>query len=225
MAILLNIDTATERAGICISEKEKILAVEESNEQKNHAIFIQSAIKKVITQSGKHLSNIDAISVTHGPGSYTGLRVGLATAKGLCYALHKPLILINTLKVMAFASIQNTKNEKNNLLFCPMIDARRLEVFTAIYNSKLQNVLAPTAMILNETSFASQLDISKIVFSGSGIIKMSGLICHQNVILSNIKMQVHHLAFLAQEAFKQKKFNNIAYSEPLYLKEFFTPSK
>ncbi|HEX3025253.1 MAG TPA: tRNA (adenosine(37)-N6)-threonylcarbamoyltransferase complex dimerization subunit type 1 TsaB [Chitinophagaceae bacterium] len=228
MALILNIDTATEYAGVCISDGENVLAIEESRDQKNHAGFVQSAIKKIIVKKGISFSSIDAVAVTQGPGSYTGLRVGLATAKGLCYALKKPLILINTLEVMALASIMESKNKQlkiDEILFCPMIDARRMEVFTAIYNSQLENVLQPTAMILDEHSFSKEPANRSIIFSGSGSSKLQGLLSHQNVIFFNTKHNVIHLSMLAALRFKNNKFNDIAYSEPLYLKEFFNIKK
>ncbi|OIR05058.1 tRNA threonylcarbamoyladenosine biosynthesis protein TsaB [mine drainage metagenome] len=228
MALILNIDTATDYAGVCISDGENILAMEESRDQKNHAGFVQSAIKKIIVKTGRSFSLIDAIAVTQGPGSYTGLRVGLATAKGLCYALKKPLILINTLEVMALASVLDSKDQQlknNDILFCPMIDARRMEVFTAIYNNQLENVLPPTAMILDEYSFSKELVNHPIIFSGSGSSKLQGLVSHQNVNFFNTKHNVMHLSVLAGIQFKNNKFNDIAYSEPLYLKEFFNIKK
>ncbi len=122
MALILNIDTATEYAGVCISNNNAVIAIEQSADQKNHASFVQPAIKKIIETSGYNLQMIEAIAVTAGPGSYTGLRVGLASAKGLCYALNKPLILLNTLEVMASAQIENVKIENkfaDNILICP----------------------------------------------------------------------------------------------------------
>ena len=228
MALILNIDTATEYAGVCISDGENILAIKESRDQKNHASFVQPAIKKILSEVGIKASKLDAIAVTQGPGSYTGLRVGLSTAKGLCYALNKPLILINTLEVMAIASIQDCENqqlENTNFLFCPMVDARRMEVFTALYNNKLDNILPPCAMILDEQSFSKELINHQIIFSGSGNIKMQGLISHQNVNFSNTKHNVKHVSMLSQLRFNMNDFNDIAYSEPLYLKEFFATHK
>lgn len=228
MALLLNIDTATEYAGVCISDGENILAIEESSDQKNHASFVQPAIKKIIDAAGIKLSSLDAIAVTQGPGSYTGLRVGLSTAKGLCYALNKPLILINTLEAMAIASIQESKireSKNTNLLFCPMIDARRMEVFTALYTYQLENVLPPTAMILDAQSFSKELIDHQIIFSGCGNIKMKSLVSHQNVNFSNTKHNVKHVSILSQLRFNKNNFNDIAYSEPLYLKEFFSTHK
>lgn len=239
MSLFLNIDTATENASTCISDSEKVLAIEKSIDQKNHASFIQPAIKKLFQSCEQQLSNLDAIAVTAGPGSYTGLRVGLATAKGLCYALNKPLILLNTLEVMAQASINEQLATKNNqpllhpatgnlqpaTLFCPMIDARRMEVFTAIYNDKLQTILPPAAIILNENIFDDYLAVHQIIFSGSGSFKLKNILHHPNVIFSKTQHSAAHMMLLTVKAFTQQQFANIAYSEPFYLKEFFTPSR
>jgi len=146
LAILLHIDTATEKAGVCISQDFKVLAIETNDAQKNHASFVQPAIQALLKSTGIARSQIDAISVTAGPGSYTGLRVGMATAKGLAYALNKPLILKNTLEVMAYAAIQDSMavgQINANMLFCPMIDAGRMEVFTGLYDASLQIVTPP----------------------------------------------------------------------------------
>jgi len=234
LPLLLNIDTSTEHASACISNGPSVLAIEQNNEQKNHAAFIQSAIKKISLISNYTLSVIDAVAVTAGPGSYTGIRVGLATAKGLCYALNKPLILINTLEVMAQASIEETNNqlasgnrkpETGNILFSPMIDARRMEVFTALYDGGLQPLVQPAALILNEHTFTEYLDDHPIVFSGSGHIKFKNILQHPNAIFTGVHHHAGHLAILAVKAFEQKQFADVAYSEPLYLKEFFTSLK
>jgi tRNA threonylcarbamoyladenosine biosynthesis protein TsaB len=234
LPLLLNIDTSTENASVCVSNDATVLAIEQNNEQKNHATFIQPAIKKILSASNYKLSVVDAVAVTAGPGSYTGLRVGLATAKGICYALTKPLILINTLEVMARASIEETANqlaagnlqlETGNYLFSPMIDARRMEVFTALYNGNLLPLVHPAAVILNECTFKEYLDCHSIVFSGSGRMKFKSILQHPNAIFTDVQHHAGHLAMLAAEAFKQKQFADVAYSEPFYLKEFFTPGK
>jgi tRNA threonylcarbamoyladenosine biosynthesis protein TsaB len=221
--------------------------MEQNNEQKNHATFIQLAIKKVLSISNYSLPAIDAVAVSAGPGSYTGVRVGLATAKGLCYALNKPLILINTLEVMAQASVEELSNQPeianlparqggqpvtgnwqpvtSNYLFCPMIDARRMEVFTALYNVCLQPLVQPAAVILNGHTFKEYLDDHAIVFSGSGHIKFKNILQHPNAIFTGVHHHAGHLAILAVKAFEQKQFADVAYSEPIYLKEFFTPLK
>ncbi len=234
MPLLLNIDTATEHASVCISRGKEVLGMKQSQDQKNHASFIQPAIKEVMTATGYQLSAVHAVSVTAGPGSYTGLRVGLATAKGLCYALKKPLILISTLEVMALAAIETVndkreapgkKNEIQDFLFCPMIDARRMEVFMALYDDLLQPLLRPAAIILNKNSFAEELSNHTIIFCGSGSIKMQKIIQHPNAFFITAIHNAGNLAVLAAKAFSLSRFADLAYSEPLYLKEFFTAAK
>ena len=187
MALILNIDTATEFASVCISNNNEVIAYEENLEQKSHASFLQPAIKKAMDNGQWSIENLDAIAVTNGPGSYTGLRVGLASAKGLCFALNKPLILLNTLDVMASASIEESgignKELVNETLFCPMIDARRMEVFTAVYDTNLNTIIAPCAMILDNQSFAKELANNTIVFSGSGSSKLQELNFGDNAII------------------------------------------
>ncbi|HWB27457.1 MAG TPA: tRNA (adenosine(37)-N6)-threonylcarbamoyltransferase complex dimerization subunit type 1 TsaB [Chitinophagaceae bacterium] len=225
MALLLNIDTATEHAGVCLAEDEKVLALQETYEQKSHASFIQLAIKQVMADAGKRLRDIDAVAISAGPGSYTGLRVGLATAKGLCYALHKPLIMISSLEIMALASIIAEKSpHKAGFLFCPMIDARRMEVFTALYNAQLDIVMPPVAIILDETSFGAELAGHTIAFSGSGS-KKAQIITHQNAVFSSLTHSVSHMTALSTKAYKASLFADLAYSEPFYLKEFYKPIK
>jgi tRNA threonylcarbamoyladenosine biosynthesis protein TsaB len=224
MALLLNIDTATENASVCLSEENEIISLLESTDQKNHAAFIQPAIANICRTTGYRLKDIDAVSVTAGPGSYTGLRVGLVSAKGLCYALQKPLILINTLEVMASAAVNTYPLPVDTLLFCPMIDARRMEVFMAVYDDHLQIILPPCAHILTENSFKNELSQHKIVFNGSGSAKAKDYLHHKNAIFTEIPSNASHLAARALIAFREKKYSNLAYSEPIYLKEFYTPA-
>jgi tRNA threonylcarbamoyladenosine biosynthesis protein TsaB len=227
LALILNIDTATEHASVCLSDDQKVLGIEKSFEQKNHASFIQSAIKRLFENVHQKISEADAIAVTAGPGSYTGLRVGLASAKGLCYALDKPLILLNTLEVMAQAAIKETDNSQRSgskILFCPMIDARRMEVFTALYDEKLQLVLMPAAIILYKETFKEYLDEQRIMFSGSGSDKFKKIIHHQNAVFSEVQHSAADMIALSGKYFSRKQFADLAYSEPFYLKEFFTPS-
>jgi tRNA threonylcarbamoyladenosine biosynthesis protein TsaB len=222
MALLLHIDTATEHASVCISDNEKVLAIEESKEQKNHASFLQPAIQSICKKLDLELKNIDAVAVTQGPGSYTGLRVGLASAKGLCFALQKPLILVNTLEVMARAAMQENFNE--TYLYCPMIDARRMEVFTALYNAELNEIIPTSAIILNESSFEEQLKHNKIIFSGSGYVKFKNILSHPNAIFSSIQHSSLQMIPSALQKFNSQQFADIAYSEPFYGKEFYTPA-
>ena len=227
MPTILNIDTATEHAGVCLSRDNEILARIESSEQKNHAAFVQPAIEAMMRQTGIALKDIDAVAATAGPGSYTGLRVGLSSAKGICYALQKPLILINTLEVMAQAVIsgQPTLVADANTLLCPMIDARRMEVFTALYNSRLQQIEAPHALIVESSSFETLLENQPVIFSGSGHQKLQKILSHPNAIFVSVQHHAGHLATRALIAYESNCFADLAYSEPLYTKEFFDPAK
>jgi tRNA threonylcarbamoyladenosine biosynthesis protein TsaB len=177
--------------------------------------------------AGHALTSIDAVAVSNGPGSYTGLRVGLSTAKGIAYALDKPLILVNTLVVIAAAAIRNVMTMSSNALaplFCPMIDARRMEVFTAVYDRELKEILAPCPMILNESSFDKLLQQHSIVFTGSGSEKFKTVIENNNAIFLNIQHDAGHMSTISEKLYLLKSFADKAYSEPYYLKEFFTPA-
>ncbi|GGH77212.1 tRNA threonylcarbamoyladenosine biosynthesis protein TsaB [Filimonas zeae] len=224
MGLILKIDTATEIACVCLSRNGILLDQLANTEQKSHASFVQPAIAQLMQQTGYQLEQLDAIAVTAGPGSYTGLRVGLSSAKGLCFALQKPLIMLNTLEVMAAAQVTVTPPE-NNVLLCPMIDARRMEVFTALYNKDLHELMPPMALILDEHSFADTLAANTMVFFGSGSSKWQQLIQHPNAQFSTVQHQAEGMTALAWKAFQDKRFANLAYSEPLYVKEFFTPVK
>lgn len=163
MPLLLNIDTATENATISISQNENVINFLGSSDQKHHASFLQPAIKQLLELNNFSIDQLDAISVTIGPGSYTGLRVGLASAKGLCYALNIPLIALGTLEVMALSVIkQNQKPE--SYLYCPMIDARRMEVFTALYDHNLNEIITPCSIDLKPKIFEKIVTEKKLYF-------------------------------------------------------------
>src|ERR1700761_8249865 len=141
MSLILNIDTATETAHLSIAKNGTVLQQLFNEDQKGHAAFLQPAIKKILAEQSLLINEIDAIAVTEGPGSYTGLRIGMASAKGLSYALRKPLITVNTLEAMARSAVDvlaRNPIDSKEILLCPMIDARRMEVFTAIYNMELK---------------------------------------------------------------------------------------
>lgn len=223
MSYFLNIDTATEQASVCISQNDQVLDMLISYDQKNHASFLQPAIQELVIKTGIPLQAMDAVAVTGGPGSYTGLRVGLASAKGICFTLKKPLIIINTLEVMAFAAMENEEN--NDQWYCPLIDARRMEVFTAIYDRHFHTLLSPQPMILDAHSFENFLEKQPIVFSGSGAEKLKGILSHPLARFKTTLYDAGHLALLAQKPFADQSFADIAYSEPFYLKAFFDTNK
>ena len=181
--------------------------------------------EEISAQASFDLKNIDAIAVTNGPGSYTGLRVGMASAKGLCYALNKPLITVGNLEALAFAAIsEKGKDIPGNALFCPMIDARRMEVFTAIYNKELQEILPACAMVLDTESFKNFNEKHHILFNGSGALKWSKIAAHENSTFLFDTDITEAISKLSYKKFKQGDFTDLKYSEPLYVKEFFLAS-
>jgi tRNA threonylcarbamoyladenosine biosynthesis protein TsaB len=218
MSLILNIDTATEAAHVSFAKNGTVLHSLSNTSQKDHAAFLQTAIQQLLPIAGFTLKDIDAVAVTSGPGSYTGLRVGMASAKGLCYALNKPLILINMLEVLAL-SVQKDYTEKE-LLFCPMIDARRMEVFTALYDYSLNTVLPPSAKILDQQSFLAELEHNKIVFIGNGVAKWQAVCNHVNALFSNTSPLFTAMAGLSHAQFLKNNFADLAYAIPFYLKDF-----
>lgn len=229
MALILHIDTATSYAGVCLSNQESILAIEENHDAKNHASFLQPAIQKIMQQTGHDLKDLDAVAVTGGPGSYTGIRVGMSSAKGICFALEKPLIVLNTLQVIAQAAVDQLAAgqvlSENELLLYPMIDARRMEVFSAVYNHSLTEQVAATAILLNEHFFSELPPNFSILFCGDGAAKIPGSFLKPNMQISNAQHNVNHMIKLALTAYNLHQFANLAYVEPLYAKAFFNTQK
>ena len=215
MSLLLNIDTAVDTASVCLSKDTEVIKLTVNKNQKDHASWLHIAINEVIRDAGMTISNLNGVAISIGPGSYTGLRIGLSSAKGLCYALNIPLITVGTLEMMAHAV-------RNNLidLVCPLIDARRMEVFTAVYDNSFREVIKPCAMIVDKNSFADFLSSHQIIFCGNGSIKLQSAISHVNAKFDTSKATAADMVHLANTKFSEKKFSNLAYCEPLYLKEF-----
>ena len=219
MSLILNIDTALDTASVCLSEDGNVLQLSSSENQKDHASWLHTAIAELLQKSGYVIKNLNAVAVSIGPGSYTGLRVGLAAAKGFCYALHIPLITVNSLKIIAFA----VKDEAIDII-CPLIDARRIEVFTAMYDKELGEKIPPHAMLVDEKSFASFLLQGKVLFCGNGVKKLRPLLSNSNAFFSNTMADASHLARLSLNCYNTKEFADLAYAEPLYIKEFYSPA-
>ena len=212
---ILQINTAFSEASIGISMDGVLLHELKNANQYDHASFLQPAILEICKICGIELEALNAISVINGPGSYTGLRVGLASAKGICYALGIPLICINTLYWMARGNINDDVD-----YVCPMIDARRNEVYTALYDNKGNTILEPSAMILEADSFAQYLDKKRIAFIGDGAVKCGVIIQHTNAIFpKNVHSSVH-ISTISYEAFLREEFQDLAYVEPFYIKAF-----
>ncbi|HPH36952.1 MAG TPA: tRNA (adenosine(37)-N6)-threonylcarbamoyltransferase complex dimerization subunit type 1 TsaB [Sediminibacterium sp.] len=227
MALLLNIDTATGYAGVCLSKDSKVLASQSHQHQKDHAAFLQPAIEAILKEAGCKLNDIDAVAVTAGPGSYTGIRVGLASAKGICYALNKPLIMVNTLAVIANAAIQNTPQTEieKDTVFYAMIDARRMEVFAGMYNQQLLELANAGALVLDSVFFEGLNCHSKVIFCGDGAKKVEQFTLPDNYSIDNAQHTVNHMVTISESFFNAKNFSNLAYSEPLYIKDFYQPIK
>jgi tRNA threonylcarbamoyladenosine biosynthesis protein TsaB len=230
MAIILNIETATTVCSVSLSKDAEILSLRENLQSRSHAETLTLLITEVFSETGLVLSDINAISVSMGPGSYTGLRIGVSTAKGLCMALDKPLLGINTLHIMACRVLEKLRAEnslllKNNILLCPMIDARRMEVYTALYDSNSLLVKASSADIIDADSFDEWLKDHTIVFFGDGAEKCKPVLeGHTNALfIDHIFPSAANMMDLSIAAFKNNSFVDVAYFEPFYLKDFFTP--
>ncbi|ULQ52334.1 tRNA (adenosine(37)-N6)-threonylcarbamoyltransferase complex dimerization subunit type 1 TsaB [Flavihumibacter fluvii] len=220
MSKILIIDTAIDVAGLCLCDGTHIIGEDRNATLKDQAGWLQPAIARLLKKAGLPLSSLEAIAVSAGPGSYTGLRVGMATAKGLCYALSKPLISMNTLKIMAISA---KKQLGENSFFCPMIDARRMEVFTALYDNQLVELMPPQAMILEPTSFDGWLSRSTVIFFGNGAPKYKNLLKNDQAIFRDISLNVSDSAVLAAEMYARNEFSDLAYTEPFYIKPFYSP--
>lgn len=216
--IILHINTALDKAYVALSAGEQIIAARESQQQKDHAAFLQPAIRDMLAGSGNKVRDLRAISVVNGPGSYTGLRVGLSAAKGLCYASGIPLVCISTLEWLAMPHL-NTGYD----LIVPMIDARRMEVFTAAFNNSLQSVLSAGALILDEHSYADILPDNKTIFTGNGAGKLPQSILdrHQAVITEGSATPADQVKLTLPRVHREE-FADLAYTEPYYLKAFHT---
>ncbi|MEO9210252.1 MAG: tRNA (adenosine(37)-N6)-threonylcarbamoyltransferase complex dimerization subunit type 1 TsaB [Ginsengibacter sp.] len=218
--MILNIHTATEKAIINLCDGEEVLGTLYNNDSKQHASFLHQAIHDLLISQSVSLSQLQAIGVNHGPGSYTGIRVGLATAKGLCYALKIPLITFNTLEILANSSIHEVNNNDKKALYCPMIDARRMEVFTAIYNSELQEILKPQAMVLSDGSFDEFGNSQPIYFSGNGAHKFEELHIQSNYYFDNaVEISTQSICHISEQKNLINEFTDLIHSEAYYLKE------
>ncbi|MEO8860251.1 MAG: tRNA (adenosine(37)-N6)-threonylcarbamoyltransferase complex dimerization subunit type 1 TsaB [Ginsengibacter sp.] len=220
MAYILNIHTATETALVSLADGPVVLGTLTNEETKQHAAFLHLAIDKLLKDRQIAIKELEAIGVSSGPGSYTGIRVGLAAAKGLCFALNIPMINYNSLELLALSAMDFANDAQG--LYCPMIDARRMEVYTALYKFTEVEVFGPSALILSEDSFSSELRLGKVYFSGSGTDKFEKLIKNQNAIFLPGRISAGSIARLSWRKFEKQDFRNTAYLSPLYIKEFHT---
>ena len=216
MSFILNIETATTNCSVSLSKDGKTIVLKEDNDKSySHAERLHVYIDEVLKEANINSNKLDAISVSKGPGSYTGLRIGVSTAKGLCFALDKPLISIPTLDGLAH------QVKMDDGIIVSMLDARRMEVYSAIYNSNYNQIRETQAQILNETSFNDYLEQGKVYFIGNGVEKTKTLINHTNAIFIEDKLpSANDMSLLADTKYKKNDTEDVAYFEPYYLKDF-----
>lgn len=222
MAVILNIDTTTAVCSAALTAEGMILCHAEEFEGRNHAAMLSGFIKKCLDFAAEKELKLDAVTVSLGPGSYTGLRIGLSEAKGLAYALSIPLIGINTLELMATRVMFSTDDVDPESILIPMIDARRMEVFTAAYDFGLAELYKPGPMILDADSYADLVATGRpVLLFGDGSDKAAEVIKAPNVVhVPDVVPLAVDMVALAERAFHRRDFLDLAYSTPLYLKEF-----
>ena len=221
--LILLIETSTTSCSAALSEGSRVIAQKEANERNIHASHITLFIQEVMTIAGKEYSDLNAIAVSKGPGSYTGLRIGVSTSKGLCYALDIPLISVNTIRSMA-DGFKTTQEIADSAYLIPMIDARRMEVYTAIFKTDLTVIEDVNAKIVDQSSFMEFQDNELILF-GDGAEKFKELFSQRpNISFRDFQNSAAHLAPLAYEKLAKGEIENMAYFEPFYLKDFVTTS-
>ncbi|MFY0653637.1 MAG: tRNA (adenosine(37)-N6)-threonylcarbamoyltransferase complex dimerization subunit type 1 TsaB [Cyclobacteriaceae bacterium] len=218
MSTILSIDTATSAGSVAIHKSGELVGLQQYNLEKSHSSLTHVLIEQLLENTGVSNGDLGAIAISAGPGSYTGLRIGVSTAKGLCYALDIPLIAVNTLEAMA-QQIANTNTSK--AVFCPMIDARRLEVYCSIFGSNMKPIEETEAVIVDESSFSTHLEKGEVIFFGDGSDKCEPILKHSNArFVKGVIPSANEVGQLAYKKYQNKEFENLAYYEPFYLKEF-----
>ncbi|NPA35482.1 MAG: tRNA (adenosine(37)-N6)-threonylcarbamoyltransferase complex dimerization subunit type 1 TsaB [Chlorobi bacterium] len=223
MGLILNIETSTDVCSVALSDNGIVTAKKELFQPNSHSTHLTLLIQELFKTSGTpEMKELNAVAVSAGPGSYTGLRIGTSVAKGICYALGIPLIAIDTLTIITTGAFKKlTNEEKKSSLFAPMIDARRMEVYTALHSADLKVIEKTNALIIDEESFADKLKDNRIFFFGNGAAKCKEIINHQNaVFIDNVVPLAANMSELSEQAFQNNDFVDVAYFEPFYLKSF-----
>lgn len=226
--MILQIETATTVCSAALAHNGNVLAYKEVEQRNVHAEALTIFIDELLGTANQSYADLDAIAVSSGPGSYTGLRIGVSTAKGLCFALDKPLIAVETLKAMADGIISsNSFNISDNTLLCPMIDARRMEVFTAIFDNKGNRIKPTSAEIIDQNSFSDLLQNHEVIFFGDGAAKCREVLGNNpNArIIESFVNSSRYLSKQAAEKYLENDFEDVAYFEPYYLKDFIAGKK
>lgn len=218
MALILNIDTSTDVCSVAIAREGNVIALKENDEGFNHSTLLGVYADDLLKENGLTANDLDAVAVSMGPGSYTGLRIGVSLAKGICFGAGKPLIAVSTLEALANA-VARRRGEEG--LYCPMIDARRMEVYMAVFDREGLVVRDIHAEVIEEGAFADLLEGHKMFFFGNGSDKVKDIIRHPNAeFISGVATSATNMITLAEKKFKAVDFENVAYFEPFYLKDF-----
>jgi tRNA threonylcarbamoyladenosine biosynthesis protein TsaB len=225
MPLILHIETATQVCSVALSAGGSILQIRETRDKNSHSTTITVFIDEMMKAAGMAYSELDAVAVSMGPGSYTGLRIGVSTAKGICYAIDKPLIAVGTLQSMAAGAVKGMGSagmESLPILLCPMIDARRMEVYSGLYDLNLKPARDIRAEIITESSFAAELEQHQVWFFGDGADKCKPLLGnHPNArFIDDFQLSASFMVNLAEEKFNRSEFEDVVYFEPYYLKDF-----
>ena len=225
--LILHIETATDICSVALSEGDRQLSLVESGQDRSHASLLNIFIRQAVAQAGKELKDLNAIAVSKGPGSYTGLRIGVSTAKGLAYALEIPLLASGTLENMAFASASHAAVRElitihgDQLLLCPMLDARRMEVYAGFYNLKSSIFREVSADIIDEGSYQEILASHQVCFFGNGADKCKAVLNHPSAhFIDGINPSASSMITPILQKYELKIFEDVAYFEPFYLKDF-----
>ena len=221
MSCILNIETSTETCSVAVAQDGSIIFEKINNEPNSHTKYLAKFVEEALSFAESHAIPLDAVAVSSGPGSYTGLRIGVSTAKGICYGKNVPLIAIPTLKLLCVKPLLSDDIEDENALLCPMIDARRMEAYTAIYDRALREVREVKAEVIEATTYNEWLDKGLVYFFGNGAEKCKEIINHPNArFIDNVIPTAKSMLPLAELAIAKGQYEDVAYFEPFYLKDF-----
>lgn len=223
--MILCLETATPSCSVALVHNGEVLACEEDPKGQNHSEKITLFIDSVMKKAGISYDQLDAVAVSMGPGSYTGLRIGVSTAKGICYAVSKPLIAVETLEAMAYggsAVISSERSERRNLLLIPAIDARRMEVYAAIFDENVNKIKDTEAVIIDGNSFADLKKDHHLYLFGDGADKCAEIFANDDkiTVIKDFYCSAKYMNTIAQQKFNNSEFVDVAYFEPFYLKDF-----
>lgn len=228
MPRILNIETSSDVCSVCLAYDGEIISIRETGIERSHASILTVFIEEILSELKAQNLNLDAVAVSMGPGSYTGLRIGVSAAKGICYGSEIPLIAIPTLEALCRGALKLYEINERDALLVPMIDARRMEVYMAVYNMQLQKIKDTSAQIIDQNSFRDLSATNTLYLFGTGSTKLKDSISQEKIrFLDNINMSSEYMVEMASQRYKEKQFEDVAYFEPYYLKDFIatTPRK